>query len=75
VKKMPNLADLSCFPYFPASSMAFFMFDLLLLFRCKEFPTGSPVKQASRRCGVAVSALFSVIFNLWRWLFTLLGGG
>ena len=30
---------------------------------------------ASRRCGVAVSAFFSVIFNLWRWLFTLLGGG
>jgi hypothetical protein len=27
------------------------------------------------RSGVAVSALFSVIFILWRWLFTLLGGG
>jgi hypothetical protein len=25
--------------------------------------------------GVAVSVLFSVIFILWRWLFTLLGGG
>ena len=30
---------------------------------------------ASRRWGVVVSALFSVIFILWRWLFTLLGGG
>jgi hypothetical protein len=30
---------------------------------------------ASRRCGVAVLAFFSVIFDLWRWLFTLLGGG
>jgi hypothetical protein len=25
--------------------------------------------------GVAVSAFFSVTFVLWRWLFTLLGGG
>jgi hypothetical protein len=41
------------------------MFYLLLLFRC--FP------EVWR--GVAVSALFSVIFILWRWLFTLLGGG
>jgi hypothetical protein len=30
---------------------------------------------ASRRWGVAVSALFSVIFICWRWLFPLLGGG
>jgi hypothetical protein len=30
---------------------------------------------ASRRWGVAVSALFSVIFISWRWLFSLLGGG
>jgi hypothetical protein len=28
---------------------------------------------ASRRWGVAVLALFSVIFIFWRWLFTLLG--
>jgi hypothetical protein len=31
--------------------------------------------RSSRSCGVAVKALFSVIFILWRWLFTLLGGG
>jgi hypothetical protein len=51
------------FPYFPASSMA------------SSCSTCCCCSGASRRCGVAVSALFSVIFNLWRWLFTLLGGG
>jgi hypothetical protein len=44
------------FPYFPASSMV------------SSCSTCCCCSGASRRCGVAVSALFSVIFNLWRWL-------
>jgi hypothetical protein len=51
------------FPSFPASSMA------------SSCSTCCCCSGASRRWGVAVSALFSVIFIFWRWLFTLLGGG
>jgi hypothetical protein len=56
---LPNLEDR--FPYFPASPMA-------------SSSSTCYCSGASRRRGVAVSALFSVIFILWRWLFTLLGG-
>jgi hypothetical protein len=51
------------FPSFPTSLMA------------SSCSTRCCCSSASRKWGVAVSALFSVILISWRWLFTLLGGG
>ena len=69
---MPNLVDICSKCIFSCISSGVSMFDMLLLFQC--YPEVG-LNGHTRRWGVAVLALLSVIFIPWRWFFTLLGGG